>query len=241
MSPRRRQRGFTLLELGIVLGMASILLTGAAVLGSGAFRAAKNQRAAEELKNVAQSAATALARGLVVTRPAWAAAPSYQFEGPNTLNSNPAVAPLCFDLSRAALDRSCASATGQGASAWPGVAAPPPINEAAGLGHVRAAFGSVMPNNGFNVFCQPYMVCFRPHSAEVRTCVPAKEANAIRVGAGASRCALSCPPDPGGERMECVTISATSLKSRTARLQLSYSDELMAKTPRSFFPAPPPP
>lgn len=235
MSPRRRQRGFTLLELGIVLGMASILLTGAAVLGTGAFRAAKNQRSAEEIKNVAQSAATALARGLVVIRPGWSAAPIYQFEGPNNLSSDPAIQPLCFDLSRAAPDRRCATRTGQGAAPWAGAQAPPPINEAAGLGHVRAAFGNSMPNNGFNVFCQPYMVCFRPHSAEVRTCVPRGEENAIRVGAGASSCNLGCPPDPDGEAMSCISLSATSMKSRTARLQQSYSDELLINTPRSFF------
>src|SRR5207248_1179687 len=54
---RRAQRGYTLIELGIVLGVMAVFLTGVAATATGVTRAARAERTGRELAELSRAAA----------------------------------------------------------------------------------------------------------------------------------------------------------------------------------------
>jgi len=211
-----RDRGFTLLELGIVLGVIAILMAGSVVLTTGAVAAAKKERAATELRSYAKIAAGAFMRGVTVDHGESNPDLKYKFDGQNVSST----APVCYDLSN---------------SGWGGaLPLTTPKNSVASM-FVTATNGVVSaPNGGRNPYGPqgppdlrpPYALCFYPHHAEVRTCVPTVEmatglSNSSRCTACGANCPVACP-GLDGQPYTCVVSSAPALPSRAVKIGIEY-------------------
>jgi type II secretory pathway pseudopilin PulG len=115
---RRRVRGYSLLEFGIVLGVIGILLSPVVVLAQGMLAVARTRRAGSELWGIAEAASHALARGrrfdpasgLVSFQPGPGLAPVGL--GPTS--------PLCFNLAQVQGLPSTCRETGAASDAWGG-------------------------------------------------------------------------------------------------------------------------
>ncbi|MHB8872379.1 MAG: pilus assembly FimT family protein [Myxococcaceae bacterium] len=216
----RRARGYTLLELGIVLGVIFILMGAVVALTSGFYNTARSMRTGSELSSLARAAADALRRNLVVV------GPNYEFRpingGAGTVPLNPLV-PRCYNLS--SVNPTC-PATGGAGAAWSG---PDPYDGAlpvpAGSPLLAALGGTSVYGNGFNAWCEPYVACLYPFRVEVVTCVPVNVASAGLVGA--VKCGTCGAPSPlTGEPTACVLVSVPTFARGRDHLDYSYSPEL---------------
>jgi type II secretory pathway pseudopilin PulG len=198
-----------LLELGIVLGVIAILMAGSIMLTTGAVSSAKKERASTELRSYANIAASAFMRGVTVNHN-MTGDQRYIFDQQSVASTRP----ICYDLSN---------------SGWGG--ALPLTNPGNSVASMFVTYDSTTnqitaPNGGKNSFDAPYVLCFYPHHAEVRTCVPRSEmaqglANSSPCAPCGAGCASSCPAI-GGQQYGCIVSSAPALPSRAAKIGLEY-------------------
>jgi len=209
-------RGFTLLELGIVLSVIAVLTVSVAAGSSAYLKAAAAERTAKEMEGLLQAARDAASRVVYV-----------DYNGANTVYR-------------------FGSRTGPQLSEIAGFAGPPgsPCNVVGspqdtgpkgadgrftGI-NVRGMMGGPpyevvpIPQSPYN---QNYTVCFNARRIEVQTCVPTEAVDnpatgevgeAVFRGMG-STCFTACP---GGTT--CRTTSTSLLPARSLRLQTSYSN-----------------
>jgi len=224
----RTDRGFSLLELGVALGVMSILLAAVGTTAGAFFRAARADRTGTELDALARVTADTLQRSLVIQPPPGPGLPpTYMMRQGAALVTLDNGAPRCFDLSRlAGSDRRCPPNNEDGAlgADWTNFAADPlPANSP-----LLALLGGQMQGNGFNPWCEPYVACFYPRRAEVLTCVPAEEVNSAGL-ADTGRCGACSTPSPlTGEPTVCVLASVPAFSQNQVRLSLSHSELLPA-------------
>ncbi len=239
---RRAPRGFTLIELGIVLGIAIFLTTAVAVTIKGVTQSARTQRTGDELTTLSRVAVTALKRGLVQD-PAlgtW----SFRTTGGAATAPLSANTPLCYDLSRV---------QGAGSPNCPGSTAPGPnwsapyyssINALPAGSPILSVLGgtTLSANGGYNPWCLPYVICLYPMRAEVLTCVPRDDLDANGLES-AMRCGPCNLTGPSGEDTACVLLGATAFNQSLPAVRMSFDpDELgpppagpYVSTPRTAF------
>ncbi len=220
---RRRPGGFTLIEFGIVLGIAILLMTAISVTINGSMAAARTQRTGEELVTLSRVGVTALRRG-AIPNPATGAW-SYRATGGATVPLS-ANAPLCYDLSRV---------QGQAARPCPGAGVAGPAWSAPYVTASSVPAGSPLltvlgganlaANSGYNPWCLPYVICLYPARAEVVTCVPVNDA----AGAGlesAMRCG-TCPMTSPitSEPTACVLTALPAYSNDLPAVRMSYLPE----------------
>jgi prepilin-type N-terminal cleavage/methylation domain-containing protein len=232
----RRDRGYTLLELGIAMAVILILLAAVATTSSGAFRSARAERTGAELDALTRVAANALKRNLVVQpSPGVGLPPTYlfRFDGVTSLALDNA-APLCFDLSQfPGSTRQCPPGSGRVGPTWSGGFA---VRQTPAGSPIVALLGGRLQNNGFNAWCEPYVACFYPHRVEVFTCVPTDDRTSGGL-VGTSPCGDCTSPSPvTDEPTSCVFASVPAFSQTLARLRVSYSEPLLLDIPY-FLPA----
>ncbi|HCF59859.1 MAG TPA: hypothetical protein DFS52_17930 [Myxococcales bacterium] len=182
-------RGFSLLEVGVVLGVASVLLTAVAVLGAGQIKNAKNERIGIELQSFAQIGASAHLRGVqrnlgiaTFDAAAWNLGPNQS---------------VCFDIAGNQPNNNCAPAAtakmgGQRFSASP---------------VLTQLLTDTPPNGGYNPYCVSYEICLFENRAEARTCVPE---SARELSGRPCNPQRACPnPRIDGEQAFCVSAAVT--------------------------------
>ncbi len=215
---RRSPKGFTLIELGIVIGIAIFLAVAVVATLTGSIQAARVQRTGDELVTLSRAAVVAIKRGLTST-----VAGTWQFRTTGTLTvpvTN--VAPICYDLTRAA---------GRVANC-PGINAPGPTWSAAyapagqlpaGSPILEALGGSTLTaNGGYNPWCLPYVVCIYPSRAEVLTCVPSNDVDANGLES-VMRCGPCGTPVPAtSEATSCVLRSVSPFSQALPAAKMSY-------------------
>ena len=209
-------RGFTLLELGVVLSVIAVLTVSVAAGSSAYLKSAAAQRTAKEMEGMLQAARDAASRVVYV-----------DYNGANTVYR-------------------FGSRTGPQLSEIAGFAGPPgspcnvvgspqdtgprgPDGRFTGI-NVRGMMGGPpfevvpVPQSPYN---QTYTVCFNARRIEVQTCIPQEAVDdpatgqvgeAVFRGMG-STCFATCP---GG--YACRTSSTSLLPARSLRLQTSYSN-----------------
>lgn len=225
----RRARGYTLIELGIVIGVISILTTAIAATAVPAFREARIVRTGKELNDLARAAANAVKRNLVVS------GTSFSFnDGAATRLLSPTT-PICYDLSNFPGNnpRSCpagpvvfsynyfapANVAGSALATQP-LTASSPLMAMVGGNKVYA--------NGFNAWCEPFVVCVYQYRVDVFACIPADDRNAAgMVGAQISDTptysACVANFNVTGGPTQTAMVSVPTLGQSSAQLQFSYS------------------
>ncbi|MGI5864984.1 MAG: PulJ/GspJ family protein [Myxococcales bacterium] len=174
-------RGFSLLEVGIVMGVASVLLSAVAVLGAGQIANARNERIGIELQSFARMGASAWLRGVNQG--------VFDFGWPLGTER-----PACFDLARSTPN--CPNPVRMGGTAF---------NTSTLLAQL---FTTNPPNGGFNPYCVSYQICLFQNRAEARTCVP-ESARAL-AGGNLCYPTAACPSATiDGERAFCVSAAVT--------------------------------
>lgn len=218
---RRTPRGFTLVELGIVIGIAIFLTLAVAVTIKGFTQSARTQRTGEELATLSRVAVTALKRGLVRE----AIPGTWSFRTTGGAGSTPFTAntPLCYDLSRSPGGNPNCPGTSTAGANW---SAPyySPVNAIPGGSPLLSALGgsTQMANNGYNPWCLPYVICLYPARAEVLTCVPTDDLDATGLES-AMRCGTCTTPIPGtNEPASCVLFAASSFSQAMPAAALSF-------------------
>ncbi len=219
-----RRRGFTLLELGIVLGVAIIMLTAIAATMKGANQGARSERTGKELFSISRSAAAALKRNLVIDRQNPGL---FRFRPTGAAASVPlsGTAPLCYDLSRAPNAAALCPATGNAGAPWSNFTYFPTVSAVPAGSPLLAMFGggSTVYGNGFNAWCEPFVVCLYPTRAEVLTCVPQDELGSAGF-AGALDCGACTAPTPlTGEPTRCLLVSTPVFHRESAQFKYSYA------------------
>ncbi len=231
----RRARGYTLLELGIVLAVSIIFMTAVAAASSGFFRAARALRTGDELNALARAAAHALSRNLV---PQGGLNFQFRFDGAGLLPITN-TAPLCYDLSRFPTSTGVCAATGAVGTSWASGVYANVANVSAvpaGSPLLAMAGGNRVYSNGFNAWCEPYVACLYPNRAEVLTCVPQADVDSAGL-AGAATCG-TCGADAvapvGGGPTVCVMVSVPTLGRDITQLRFSYSPGTFPALPPVF-------
>lgn len=233
MNARRRVRGYSLLEFGIVLGVIGILLSTVVVLAQGMLAVARTRRAGNELWGIAEAASHSLARGrrfdpasgLVSFQPGPGLAPVGL--GPTS--------PLCFNLAQVQGLPSTCRETGAASDAWGG-------QRAAGQTPTTASIldflgGGSGYGGGYNPSCLPYVVCFYPARVDVMTCVPASD-----VGGVGLESTIGCGPCNTrsvltDESTVCLLASSPALHSSAGNALQSYLPSEFTRTiPPTFTP-----
>lgn len=219
-----RRHGYSLLELGIVLGVAIIILTAIAATMKGANGAARAQRTGDELFSISRAAAAALKRNLVADpvnpgvfrfRPTGAAA--------SVFFSN--TAPLCYDLSRAPNSTPLCPTSGAAGAPWSNLAYYPTVSPVPAGSPLLAVLGggTTVYGNGYNAWCEPFVVCLYPSRAEVLTCVPVDDVGSAGL-AGTVACGACTEPSPvTGEPTRCILTSTAVFHRESAQFKYSYA------------------
>jgi prepilin-type N-terminal cleavage/methylation domain-containing protein len=214
----RRARGFTLLELGVVIGVMAILMAGISVTTARYFSNAKAERMSRELDGLLLASATAL-QGV--------SAPNYQFFYDGLSPSLDAVAPTCFDLSQG-VGTPVSDCSAAGVHDWNSAGFPIPVRNPvnANTNPILLMFGGKKANSGYNPWCVSYVICLRRNRVEVAACVPKDDAKASGLTRFNSCGPCSAVVPGSGERTECVfgTRSAGSIASN---VRLSYDNGLV--------------
>lgn len=217
------------MELGIVLSVIGVLLATIAVSTVGMYRAARAQRTGRELSELSKAAADALRRNLVVSPgPIY----SYKYNGVNSVQVS-ASTPVCYDLTRFGGSNRICTVTGRVEQAWSSpYAAMQPVPPGSPL--LAMLGGGRIYSNGFSAWCMPYAVCLYPFRAEVLTCVPPDDINAVGL-AGAQRCGTCGTRSPvSNEPTVCVLVASSTFRGDAAtQLRFSYAPQLYD------FPTPP--
>lgn len=220
----RRRHGFSLLELGIVLGVAVILLTALAATMKGANQSARSQRTGDELFAISRSAAAALKRNLVIDR----VNPGlFRFRPTGAAASVPITnaAPLCYDLSRAPNAAATCPSSGAPGAAWSNLAYFATVSPVPNGSPLLSMFGggSTVYGGGFNAWCEPYVVCLYPGRAEVLTCVPMDDLGSAGF-AGTVQCGDCTAPSPvTGEVTRCIMASTPVFNRSSGQFKYSYA------------------
>ena len=210
----RTPRGFTLLELGIVIGIGIFLTTAIAVSIKGMTQAARTQRTGDELSTLSRTAVVALKRGLTPNP----ATGGWQFRTTGTTNVPvSANAPVCYDLTRApgASPVTCAVTTWRAAYVTPSaIPAGSPVLEALGGSTLTA-------NGGYNPWCLPYDICLYPMRAEAVTCVPTDDlaSSGLESTLQCGACNMKTAND---EPTTCVLIASSPFSQALPAARMSY-------------------
>ena len=215
----RRDRGFSLLELGIVIAVGAIFAAAAAATAAGFYQTARSARTGNELAGLATAGANALKRQLVVSVAPGTSGPNYSY----TLGGVPitATAPQCYDLHSGICPTT--NAAGPGSFVPAGYPAPQPVS--ATLIAMMTANSTSIYNNGYNAWCEPYVICLFPARADVLTCIPNSSLNSAGLESTASCGACAGTPNPvTNEATSCVMASASALTKSGANFSYAYSD-----------------
>ncbi len=196
------RRGFTLLELGIVIAIISVLTAGLSVGGSAYLRAASAQRTATEMASVLKAGQATLFRKL---------APNYNTKpvqytlyptGSGTLLTNSINLAAPFSGG----DDSPCFVVGQ---------APSDVFD------IKAALNATQPGPLLNAYKQPYRVCANGRRVEVQTCIPKLDADDYsEFRAMGAVCLSPCPAD-----FACRTLSTALIPTESRKLTTSYAHE----------------
>lgn len=244
MTIRSPTRGYSLVELGLVMSVGIILVTAAAVSSRVAMEGARIKRTTEELDGLSRATAAALHRGLQTAPGAPGVGTALQ--RPFTYLGQPL--PRCYDLAQSSpgVAPRCPD-NGAAVPGWSpaaGVPLQPLANELPGSPlRVILTGGSSQPG-GFNAWCLPYIVCLFGPRVDVLTCVPVDDTGVGPVLQSVTQCgAAGCPLSPlTGEQTTCVVASAASVSAASDRLRFSYPPESYAAQPPPIFaPGPPSP
>jgi len=224
----RRPRGYTLLELGIVIGIIVLFLGAIVASTSGFYRTARAHRTGTELNALARSAADALKRNLVVE-----AGPLYKFRYNTTTLALPLsnTAPLCYDLSRFPGSTHRCPTTNAPGAAWSVAGYTSVVPVPAGSPLLAALGGDKVYGQGFNAWCEPYVACVYPFRVEVLTCVPEDDVkSAGLVGAvTCGNCGVASPLTH--EATKCVLVSVPTFSHSSGQLNYSYSPDVTQGRP----------
>jgi type II secretory pathway pseudopilin PulG len=214
----KAERGFTLLEAGVVIGVAAILMTIIATSATARINNARNDRVALELQGFARSGATAWLRGIQIDQGPPMAFKYQEMNGltPGPLDTLPDIGTgTCFDLSMAGSKFCDPAGTIAGSNPWGGATAPD--------SNILNAFAGGPPNNGYNPYCGSYEICMYSHRVEARTCVPqsAKE----QASATGSVCSFACQQLPNNtEPLACIVSSISPRSIASTRTKFTVSD-----------------
>ena len=198
------RRGYTLLELSIVIGLAILLTTAIAAAIQGSMTAARTHRTGQEMSGLAGAAAATLKRNLTGDTSGWF------FNGaPFSVKT-----PLCYDLAQG----TCPSGTGLPwqNTYYSGISKAPPNFP------LLALLSGQGYGKGYNPWCVPYVACLYPTRAEIVTCVPNDEVGAIGLES-----ALDCGTCNVMNDARCVLLGTSAFNLSTAQSRLSLAtDEL---------------
>ena len=161
---KRCDRGFSLLELGVVIAVIAVIAAAIAAGTSGFMKAARAHRTGQEMQALVIVGQKALLRDLHKKPGASVGQAWIYFYGATKLED---AAPLCFDLA----------------------AANPDANLLALLGQAQ---GGKLGNGGRNAYGEPYSICMFSHRVEARTCVPQEDAITATM-LNLDACANACP------------------------------------------------
>lgn len=192
--------GFTLLELGVVIAVISVLTAGVAVGGSAYLRAASAQRSAAEMANILKVGQAALFRQLT---------PNY--------NDNP----ITYSLQGTKLQRNInVNAPFSGGADSPcyvvGQVGQDPFD-------IKSALSATQPGTLLGPYQQPYRVCVNARRVEVQTCIPqldAEDYSEFRA-MGAVCNTFLCPAT-----FSCRTLGTSLIPTQSQKLTTTYATEM---------------
>ncbi|HEY3451478.1 MAG TPA: prepilin-type N-terminal cleavage/methylation domain-containing protein [Myxococcales bacterium] len=205
---QRRDTGFTLIELGIVLAVIAVLMAGATAGITGFTRHARAKRTADEISTLVKVGQSAAARRMKVSYVGgkfYYAVAGATLPEPRSV-SNP-VQPKCWDLSTIDSGDPFHST----------------LMEFLGAQNKGLA-NSGLANEGLNAYGQPYKVCMNRAIVEVRTCVDTDDRGdyaAFKALGVCTSAELSCPLN-----FDCVYYSGPLVSSNSQRMRYSYDDRL---------------
>jgi prepilin-type N-terminal cleavage/methylation domain-containing protein len=235
----RPARGFSLLELGIVLAVAAILTLAAASTATGFYQNARDLRTSNEMTAMATAGANAVKRGLSIQVGSSFAGTTYTYSlGQGFVPGGPIsnLAPQCYDLHAGPC--TITGSAGPAAFVPAGYPAPTPVTlnnpivTMMSPGAVTSVNG--VYNNGYNAWCEPYVVCVFPARADVITCVPTADVNTVGLQTLA-QCG-ACPagnksPVTQDTQMSCVIASASATTKSDSSFAYSVRDFTYTPTP----------
>jgi len=224
----RRGRGFTLLELGVVLSVIAVLTVSVAAGSSAYLRTAAAERTAKEMEGLLQAARDAASRVVYV-----------DYNGASTVyRFGSRIGPQLSEI---------AGFVGPPGSPCNVVGSPQDTGPRGADGrftgiNVRGMMGGppyevvAVPQSPYN---ETYTVCFNARRIEVQTCVPQDVVDdpvSGRVGEAVFRGMGSTCFTPCKGATVCRTTSTSLLPARSLRLQTSYSNRMYGPIPNLNLP-----
>jgi type II secretory pathway pseudopilin PulG len=200
-----RRRGFTLVELGVVLCAATILTAVVSVGLRGVRRAAQTRRAGEEVARLLGAARNAVFSQSSFNLGGCTSATECTTSTPNKLFLGAPIPAngLCYDFA---------------SSGWGGAAPPPAALTAAIFGPAGIS------NQGRNAFGSPIALCVLARRVSILTCSSPQDIPVEIAGGAPDTCALpgwsfaGCPVATD----QCFSVSAVFVPPFVSRLAASY-------------------
>ncbi len=201
----RRNLGFSLIELGIVLAVAAILMAGVTMSIQGLTRHARAKRTVDELSRLLAAGQNLVARTLAID---YTAPNPYSLQGTSLVQLPPASAPNPYEIDLSTVTSSHA------------------LHETL-MDLLGAAAGAndeeTIANQGKNPYGKAYKLYFNSARVEVRTCVDALDHFDYSAFRALGTCSLAGCNSPD---WQCVSLSGPLVSTGGQHTRYSYDVSL---------------